>query len=105
MYWVTDLNISTLRIVSEDYGAANVTVTVEWTQLVDAVYNVKIMPSVAITRSMNSCKLTIPYNTEYSLSVEAATPCRPNTTALIRLNYGNFYEHNNNIIVTSTCII
>ena len=77
-----------MRIVSKDYGAANVTVTVEWAHLEGAVYNVKVLPSLAITRSTNSFQVIIPYNTEYNLTVEASAPCRMNTTALIRLNYG-----------------
>ena len=86
--WITDLNISKLHIVSEVYGAANVTVTVEWACLKGFVYNVKIFPPEPITRNMNSCQLTIQYNTEYNLSVEASAPCRLNTTALIKLSYG-----------------
>ena len=81
-----------MRIVSEDYGVANVTVTVEWAQLEGAVYIVKVLPSLAITRSTNSCQLIIPYNTEYNLSVEASAPCRLSTTALVELYYGEAYS-------------
>ena len=81
-----------MRIVSEDYGAANVTVTVEWAHLEGAVYNVKVLPSLAITRSTNSFHVIIPYNTEYNLSVEASAPCKLNTTALVELYYGEAYS-------------
>ena len=87
-YTVTDLYAPILNIVSKEYGAANVTVTVDWTQLGDAAYNVKIFPSVPIIERTNSCQLTIPYNTEYNLTVEASAPCKPNNTAFINLRYG-----------------
>ena len=93
-----------MSLVSEEYGAANVTLIMEWTHLaiVGAVYHVNILPSLtsAITIiSTNSYRLTIPYNSDYNLSVEATVPqCRPkfNTTTFISLNYGEVYvEHNN----------
>ena len=65
-----------------------VTVTVEWTQPVGAVYNVKILPSVTMLSTGSTNQLTIPYNIEYNLTVETTAPCGTNTTALIRLKYG-----------------
>ena len=77
-----------MKNISEYYSADNVTVTVEWTQLVHATYSVTVVPPVPIVFTGSiSHQLTIPYNTEYNLTVEAAAPCRPNTTAFIRLNY------------------
>ena len=80
---------SILRVVSEEYLADNVTVTVEWTQSAYATYNAIVVPTVPIVfiGSM-SCQLTIPYNTEYNLTVEAAILCRPNATAFRRFYYG-----------------
>ena len=84
-----DLYSPTLSITSKAYGAANFTITVEWTGLVGTVYNVEIFPSVPITKSINnSYQLTISYNTEYNLTVEASAPCKPNSTAFINLHYG-----------------
>ena len=40
---ILDLYIPTLSIVLEEYGADNVSVTVEWAQLEGAVYNVRAM--------------------------------------------------------------
>ena len=45
-----------------------------------------------VSPGSTSRQLTILYNTEYNLSVVAATPCRPNATANISLNYGNVHE-------------
>ena len=74
---------------TSEYSADNVTVTVEWTQQVYTTYDVTVVPPVPIVfTESTSCQLTISYNTEYNLTVEAAAPCRPNTTALLRLNYG-----------------
>ena len=79
----------TMRDISAEYSANNITVTVEWPQQVHAMYDVTVVPSVPIVFTENtSCQVTIPYNTEYNLSVEAVAPCRPNTTTVTRLYYG-----------------
>ena len=94
-----DLYTPKLSIVSEEYGAANVTIIVEWTHLVDAAavyyhYEANILPSsafITIIKSTNSCRLTIPYNSDYNLSVKVSVlQCRPefSTTTFISLNYG-----------------
>ena len=79
-----------LRIVSADHSASNVTVTVEWTHQAYARYDVTVVPAVSIVITGSTRRqLTIPYNVNHTLTVEATTPCRPNTTtALIRLKYG-----------------
>jgi hypothetical protein len=93
-YALLDHLSPTLRIVSEilEYSADNVTVTVEWNQLeLYATYNVTVVPLapiVFIITGSSSRQLTIPYNTEYNLTVKAIAPCRPNTTAIIKLKYG-----------------
>ena len=90
----------TLGIVSEEYSADNVTVTVEWTQFVYAIYNAIVVPTVPILFiGSTSCRLTIPYNTEYNLTVEAAALCRPNATAFRRFYYGE------NIVLMSSRLI
>jgi hypothetical protein len=79
----------TLRIISKDYSADNVTVTVEWSQQAYVTYNVTVVPMISIVFTGNtSCQLTIPYNMEYNLIVEATAPCRPNTTSSILLKHG-----------------
>ena len=88
-YTLIDDYTPTLRIVSKDVLAENITVTVEWTQQVYATYHVTVVPLVPIVLTgSTSCQLTIPYNMEYNLTVEATAPCRSNTTALIRIDYG-----------------
>ena len=82
-----------LHITSEEYEADNVTVTVEWTQhYLGAVYNVAVVPSVPILLNGTvGCRLTISYNTEYNLSVEATDLCgvsAANSPAYIGLRYG-----------------
>ena len=79
-----------LRIVSVDYSADNVTVTVEWTQpAMYSTYTVTVVPLVPIVfTGSTSCRLTIPYNMEYNVTLNASAPCRPNTTDNIRLKYG-----------------
>ena len=68
----------------------NVIVTVEWTrQLLRGVYSVRVIPNVPIKHVGSArVQLRISYNIVYNLSIEAAAPCRPNTTVFIRLKYG-----------------
>ena len=82
-----------LNISNPHYGAENVTVTVEWTQLTGVTYTVKVSPSVPTVNPIETTRyqLTIPYNKTYNFSVVAATPCRPNATNFIILNYGEAY--------------
>ena len=81
-----------LRISDEHYEADGVIVTVEWIQQDGIAYSARVSPSALITSNgSTSHQLTIPYNIEYNFSVEAVAPCRPNTTAFIRLNYGEVY--------------
>ena len=77
--------------ISPEYKDDSVTVTVNWIQDVYTVYYVSVSPMVpliTVPRSILSRQLTIPYNMEYNLSIEATAPCRRNATAFIRLKYG-----------------
>ena len=91
-YTPIDHYTPTLRITSEDYSASNVTVTIEWDQLtVYSTYTVTVLPLVSIVfTGRTSRQLTIPYNMEYNLTVEAAAPCRIRT-ANVGLQYGYRY--------------
>ena len=74
-----------------NYGADSVTVIVEWIQaeLPHVMYYTAVSPSVPVVFNGNtSRRLTIPYNIKYNFSIEATTPCRPNATTFITLNYG-----------------
>ena len=82
----------TLNISEKHYEADNITVTVQWVQQDSVTYAIHVFPLVPIVVTASaSHQLTIPYNTEYNLSVEAVTPCRPNATASIGLKYGMVY--------------
>ena len=80
-----------MRVTSKQYGADNVTVTVEWAQQVGAMYDVRTSPSVLIMHTEGTSRLTVSYNIGYNLSVVTATPCG-NTTAFIELKYGEMYK-------------
>ena len=74
----------------EEFSVNNVTVTVEWTQQVGAVYNTTVSPPVLVPVIFNggsNLQLLLEYNTEYSLSVIVVTPCG-NVTTFTTLNYG-----------------
>ena len=75
--------------ISQEYKDDNVTVTVEWIQHVYTVNEVTVVPLVPLmSTGSTSRQLTIQYNTEYNLSLEATAPCRPNAITFIILNYG-----------------
>jgi hypothetical protein len=82
---------------SEKYDVDNVTVTVEWTQQVQAgdlvSYNVNISPPVPINYNdgNTSLILVLEYNLEYELTVEADIRCESNATAFVILNYGKIF--------------
>ena len=81
----------TLSISEVNYGAESVTVIVEWIQaeLLHVVYHTAVSPSVPVVLTgSTSRRLKILYNIKYNFSIEATTPCRPNATAFITLNYG-----------------
>ena len=80
-----------MSILEQHYEPDNVTVTVEWTQQMGAMYDVKISPLVPIIITGNTSRqLMVLYNTEYNLSVVAITHCG-NATDLITLNYGEMH--------------
>ena len=81
-----DLNIST---IIEEYGADNVTVSVNWAQQVGVTYTARISPLAPISSTgSNSRQLKLSYNTAYNLSVVAVTPCGTTMVAFIGLHYG-----------------
>ena len=80
-----------MSILDQHYEPDNVTVTVEWTQQLGAMYNVKISPlAPVIINGSSSRQLIVLYNTEYNLSVVAITHCL-NATDLITLHYGEMH--------------
>ena len=85
----------TLRVISEEYGVENVTVTLEWAQQVGVTYTGKIIRlsplAPTLSAGSNSQQLILSYNIEYNLSVVAVIPCG-NATAFIRLDYGEVYN-------------
>ena len=88
----TDLSTLTLSIVSKNYTADNVTVTVEWTQQVGAIYNTTVTllpPASSLFAGSNGRNLTLLYNTGYNFSVVAFTRCESATSSIV-LNYSTY---------------
>ena len=76
---------------SEEYRANNVKVIVEWMKQEDVSYNVSIVPQIPIiSTGTTSIHLTVLYNTEYNMSVEATSLCqnRESTHIQLSLFYG-----------------
>ena len=81
--------------ISQEFKDDNVTVTVEWIQKAYHRLNITVTvaprPLVPLIEIGNASRqLTIPYNTEYNISLEGTDQCRPNVTvtAFILLDYG-----------------
>jgi hypothetical protein len=77
-----------LSISEEQYEADNVTVTVKWAQQVGVTYAIEVSPwAPLISNGSTSHQLTIPYNIDFNISVEAIARCRDNITVSISLKY------------------
>jgi hypothetical protein len=100
---VIDQYYPRLNITSEDFAEKNVTVTVKWNQQAGIVYRIHVrqqnamndreppIPSVFTGGTFASFQLTILYNSEYIVSVDAEViiaTCTFNVTTIIRLYYG-----------------
>ena len=61
--------------ISEEYRAENIMVIMDWTQE-GVSYNITIIPMVPIASTgRTSVQLTLSYNVEYNVSLEAITVC------------------------------
>jgi hypothetical protein len=82
-------------VASEEFGADNVMVTVEWTQEEDATYQIIIVPQIPmiLLTGESSIQLILPYNINYNLSVEATFPCQHQTHSHVLLFYGEFNDY------------
>ena len=107
--------IPMLNIQSEEYEADNVTITVTvvWAQqtAVHVRYSASVVPwAPLMPNGSASYQLTILYNTDYNFSVVATTPCRPNATMFIILNYGedilhHMYSHMTTAIIHNVILV
>ena len=83
-------------ITLEEFGADNVTVTVEWTQEEGVTYQIIIVPQIPIISTGDlgsSIQLILPYNTNYNLSVKSALPCQHQAQSHVLLFYGKFNDY------------
>jgi hypothetical protein len=79
-------------VTSEEFGADNVTVNVEWTREEGATYQIIIvpqMPMILFTGDSN-IQLILPYNNNYNLSVKSTFPCQHQASSHVLLFYGEF---------------
>ena len=91
---------------TEEYRADGVSVVVEWTQQESVSYNVTIIPMVPVIihTGSTSVQLTVSYNTEYNVSLEASAVCQSIVSSNITLFYGKSLhaELSDNILYTCT---
>jgi hypothetical protein len=88
-----------LEIDAVGYRVDNITVTVIWTEAIGVKYDVQILPSVPLRfNGSTSVQIVLLYNTEYTMSIRAVTPCIINSTkSYITLNYSKLYSILNHI--------
>ena len=80
-------------VITEEYGAESVIITVEWTQVHNVTYTANVSPMVPLTPTGHTSRqLTILYNIKYNFSVTAAPLCRPNASNFIILSYGEIIK-------------
>ena len=78
---------SVVRIESEQFQNDNVTIILNWAQGDNEFYNTSIIPCVSMFHIENTTiKLTLQYNTMYSVSIVAFL-CEYNTTDVVELHY------------------
>ena len=83
-------------VTSEEFGADNVTVTVEWTQEEGVTYQIIIVPQIPINfTGESSIQLILPYNANYNLSVKSALPCQHQAQGHVQLFYGELNDYEN----------
>ena len=85
-----------LVTLEEEFGANNVTVTVEWTREEIATYQIIIAPEILLTfTGESSIQLILPYNNKYNLSVKCTLPCQDQacTPSHVLLFYGEFKDY------------
>lgn len=82
---------------SEEYKADSVAVTLEWTQEGGVPYNISIIsitPEVPIEYiGHTQVNLSLIYNTEYNVSVQATLTCQNQVPSHFQLFYGGFSMH------------
>ena len=78
----------------EEYNTDYVTFLLEWTHQGGVSYNITTVPMAPMTDSgRTSVLLIVSYNTEYNVSVEAATVCQRVAVSHIQLFYGELRKH------------
>ena len=103
--FLIDQYTPSMCIILEEYEVDNVTVTVEWTQQVQAgdiaSYNVIVSPQVPVINNgsnvfngSTTVMLTLEYDLEYNLTIEIRvhSACESSATASITLYYGEIFK-------------
>ena len=78
-----------LRLLSEEFGAENITVVHEWTEQEHVSYNIIVDPSApVISISRSSARITLTYNIAYRVIFTATHMCGQVSTNVSNLHYG-----------------
>ena len=76
-------------MLSEVFNSGSVAVTLQWNNLPEVSYNVSVIPNVSVVTSTNiSARLTVMYNTRYSVGIVATNCARESDPYLVELDYG-----------------
>ena len=87
---VPQTNVS---VIDQNYSAETVTITLEWSQGEDILYDFTVLTSPQAEVQINGttstrAELQLSYNTHYNVSV--VTHCGQNSTTTLQLHYGEY---------------
>ena len=87
----TPIPQANVSVIEEHYSAETVTITLEWSQGEDILYDFTVLTSPQAEVQINGttstrAELQLSYNTHYNVSV--VTHCGQNSTTTLQLHYG-----------------
>ena len=93
LYLLTDSPIpqTNVSVIEQHYSTETVTITLEWSQGEDILYDFTVLTSPHAPVQTNGttstrAQLVLSYNTQYNVSV--VTHCGQNSTTTLQLHYG-----------------
>ena len=93
VYFLGPSESGPIVVTSEEFGADNITVTVEWTQQEGVTYHIIVVPEIPMNfTGESSIQLILQYNINYNLSVKSVLPCQYQAHSHVQLFYSEFND-------------
>ena len=73
---------------SVEYGTDNVTVFIKWIPENHTSYNISVEPQTSL---LSNAQLTVPYNTQFNMSIMVTLCEQYTTTTIIGIHYGGLF--------------